>query len=331
VVGVGPWHSGPWRAAPAVVARLRALLSQADVVHVHGLLNPVSSGAARLVLSHGVPLVIGPFGTLSHYTFMHRRATVKSLYFRYVDAPNLQGAAAIHFTTTAERDEAAWHGLDLSRRAHVVPPPYGNWVQRSDATAGDSQTTVLFLGRLHPKKGVDVLLDAWPDVRARCPAARLVIAGEGDRRYKAKLRRQAASFGRVAQSIDFVGFIRGAAKAACLAGSSLCVLPSQHENFGIVVLDAVAAGVPVIVAPNVQLASWVTAHGLGLVVDRTPAAVADAIVRVLTDDALRARVRACGAAAVARDFAPESVAPALQAMYDAARSSAAAPPGRERR
>ena len=71
-----------------------------------------------------VPVVIGPFGTMSRYTFAHRRTMAKRMYFRAVDAPNLRRAAAIHFTTTAEREEARWHGIDFGDRAHVVPPPY---------------------------------------------------------------------------------------------------------------------------------------------------------------------------------------------------------------
>jgi glycosyltransferase involved in cell wall biosynthesis len=324
LVAVGSGSAGTWRSAPAVVTQLRAMLSDADVVHVHGLLNPISSGAARAALHRDRPLVIGPFGTLSRYTFEHRRSVAKRLYFRSIDAPNLRRAAAIHFTTAAEREEAQWLGIDFGHRAHVVPPPYVNWVRRPDTAVADRGATVLFLGRLHPKKGVDVLLDAWPDVHARRSDVRLVIAGAGDSRYETALRARAASLGRAAPSVSFVGFVRGSIKAEHLLRSSVCVLPSQHENFGIVVLDAIAAGVPMVLTPDVHLAPWVAAHGLGRVAERTPAAVADAIIAVLADDALRARVRMCGAAAVARDFAPASVAPSLRAMYDAAQSSGGA-------
>jgi glycosyltransferase involved in cell wall biosynthesis len=314
----GSVSGGSWRNAPAVMSRLRNLLATADVVHVHGLLNPVSSGAARAALRHGRSLVIGPFGTMSRYTFTHRRSMAKRLYFRAIDAPNLRRAAAIHFTTAAEQEEARWTGIDFDGRAHVVPPPFCAPAAFGAAAAGGSGSTVLFLGRLHPVKGVDVLLDAWPAVRARRPEAHLVIAGRGTARYESALRAQAAGLGRDAASIAFVGFVQGADKSARLASASAWVLPSRHENFGIAVLEAVAAGVPVVVAPGVQLAPWVASKGLGVVADRTPASVAAAVLRVLDDAAMRTRARTDGATLAVQEFGPVAVAPKLRAMYEAA-------------
>jgi glycosyltransferase involved in cell wall biosynthesis len=323
LIEAGPVGAGPWGAAPAVLARLRALLPSVDLVHVHGLLNPLSSGAARLARDRR-PVVIGPFGTLSRYTFSYRRAAAKRWYFRFADAPNLRGAEALHFTTDAERDEAAWHGIEFGSRAHVVPPPYRGSAPATPAAGvpGDAPT-VLYLGRLHPVKGIDLLIDAWPSVRARSPRARLVIAGSGPPAYEAMLRTRAASLGVHADSVGFPGFVQDADKARWLATAAACALPSRHENFGIAMLDAVAAGVPTVVTPGVQLAPWIEAQGVGVVSDRSTEAVALALVRVLNDAPLRARVRACGAASVARDFGPAAVAPALRAMYDAALNAGA--------
>jgi glycosyltransferase involved in cell wall biosynthesis len=319
VTQAGPPAGGLWRSGGAVVAcaaeRLKA--GGADIVHVHGLLNPISSGAAKAALAGGVPVVIGPFGTMSRYTFAHRRTIAKRMYFRAVDAPNLRRAAGLHFTTAAERDEARWHGIDFGTRAHVVPPPYRD-VQPAGARSASGAPTVLFLGRLHPVKGVDILLDAWPAVRARHPGARLIVAGQGTPHYEAELRSLAAALGADASSVEFPGFVRGAEKMASLAAASVCVLPSLHENFGISVLDSVAAGVPIVVTPGVQLAPWVARREAGLIAERTASAIADAVGEALGDAALRERVARCGAALVDADFAPRTIAPALRAMYDAA-------------
>jgi glycosyltransferase involved in cell wall biosynthesis len=284
---------------------------------VHGLLNPISSGAARAAINRGIPVVIGPFGTMSRYTFAHRRTVAKRMYFRAVDAPNLRRAAGLHFTTPAEREEAKWHGIDFGTRAHVVPPPYRGARASDHRPAAPASPSVLFLGRLHPVKGVDVLLDAWPAIRAAHPGARLTIAGQGTPQYEAELRARAARLGADAASVAFPGFVRGADKVAHLAAAQVCVLPSLHENFGISVLDSVAAGVPIIVTPGVQLAPWVGRREAGVVTERSAGAVADAVGRVLGDAALRERVARCGAAVVEADFAPRAVAPALRAMYDA--------------
>jgi glycosyltransferase involved in cell wall biosynthesis len=293
-------------------------MGRADVVHVHGLLNPISSGAARAGIRHDVPVVIGPFGTMSRYTFAHRRTVAKRMYFRAVDAPNLRRAAGLHFTTPAERDEARWHGIDFGTRAHVVPPPYRGARAASHQPAQPTSPSVLFLGRLHPVKGVDVLLQAWPAIRSAHPGARLTIAGQGAPDYEAELRSRAAALGADASSVLFPGFVRGAEKTAHLAAAQVCVLPSLHENFGISVLDSVAAGVPIVATPGVQLASWIVRRETGLVAERSAVAVADAVGRALDDAGLRERVARCGAALVETDFAPRAVAPALRAMYDAA-------------
>jgi glycosyltransferase involved in cell wall biosynthesis len=294
---------------------VRRLARDADVVHVHGLLNPVSSGGAGAALARHRPVIIGPFGTLSRYTFTHRRAVAKQLYFLTMDAPHLRRAAAVHFTTAAERDEAAWHGIDFSGRAYVVPPPWRP-VTRGPAAPRTGET-VLFLSRLHPKKGLELLLEAWPAVRRARPAARLVIAGTGAPRYEVAVRQAADGIA----GIEFVGFVAGEAKAAQLSAADVFVLPSFNENFGIAVLEAVAAGLPVIVSPGVQLAPWVELRGVGRVAPRRVEALAQAIDGALGDAPLRTRVAQCGADFVVDDFGSARVAPALLSMYTAAYST----------
>jgi glycosyltransferase involved in cell wall biosynthesis len=299
-----------------VPSLVRRLAPAHDVVHVHGLLNLVSSGAAGAALARRRALVIGPFGTLSRYTFTHRRAVAKQLYFRAIDAPHVRRAAAVHFTTTAERDEAAWHGIDFTGRAHIVPPPWrGTSRSPGPVHAGE---TVLFLSRLHPKKGLELLLESWAAVRRARPAARLVIAGSGEPAYEATVRRAAGAL----DGVEFAGFVAGDAKVACLAAADVFVLPSFNENFGVAVLEAVAAGLPVVVSPGVQLAPWVESRGVGRIAPRTAEALASAIEGALRDAALRARVAQCGPEFVADDFGPARVAPALLSMYAAACATA---------
>jgi glycosyltransferase involved in cell wall biosynthesis len=315
IVGARAAGQGPWAGAPAALRAVARELPRADLVHVHGLLNPTSSLAARLAIAAGRPVVIGPFGTMSRYTFSHRRAFAKHLYFRLLDARNLRGASALHFTTAAEREEAVGHGIDANGRSYVVPPPYDVAADEARPPATSAVPVVLFLGRLDPKKGVDVLLDSWSHVIDECPTAQLRIAGSGPARYTDALRRRAGTMLRGIASVQFLGFVGGADKSRHLRDASVLVLPSQHENFGIAVLDAVAAGVPVIVAPGVQLAPWVVEQEVGRVVERSPTVLARTILDVLRDTALRQRVAAVGRDVVARAYGPSVVAPALEAMY----------------
>lgn len=288
-----------------------------NAVHVHGLLNLVSSRAAHSALRIGRPLVVCPFGTLSRYTVAHRRSWQKRLFFKALEYPNLRRAAAVHFTTSTERDEASWHGLDLGDRAFVVPPP---WRSLPEMRGGDRASTqedlVLFLSRLHPVKGLEVLLDAWPRIRAASPGARLIIAGDGEPSYARSVRARAVHKGGEGAGITLAGFVSGTAKDELWQRADVFVLPSQHENFGMVVVEALARGIPVVLSPEVQLSSFVERHQLGVIARREPVALAEAVIGALRDASLRERVAAIGPSLVATEFSPAVVGQQLYDMYE---------------
>lgn len=320
VTTLGAVGRGPLATSPAMLRWLDERAGEYDLVHVHGLLNLVSTLAARRVSKAGRPFVVRPFGTLSRFTFEHRRSSAKRVYFRALDAPALRRAGAVHYTTEEERDEAEWHGLGLAERAHVVPPP---WVPTDASPARDAGRpgrAVLFLSRLHPKKGIELLLDAWPLVRRRIPDAELVLAGSGEPDYVARLEARGMHIGGAGAGVRFAGFVAAGAKADAFDRADVFVLPSFHENFGVAVLEAVAAGLPVVVSPDVQLASFVSRHGLGIVSPRETGALADALVDALGDAALRARSAREGPTLVREHFSPETVGAGLATMYEAALS-----------
>jgi len=303
--------SGAFLAAPTLQSWLRRHGSDFDVVHVHGLLNPVSSLASRRCIRNGWPLVIRPFGTLSPFTFAHRRGLLKRAYMALLEGPNLRRASAIHFTTNAERDASTWHSIDWGERSWVVPPPWiGAPATRRSSTA--ESATVLFLSRLHPVKNVELLLTAWPLVLHHAPTARLVIAGDGEPAYVRQLHERARG---LESSVTFAGHVEGAAKEQLLSAAAVFVLPSFHENFGVAVLEALAAGIPAVITAEVQLYEFVSEHSLGVVSEPSAASFANAIIQSLTDHVLRERCSADGPQLVARYFSPSAVGDALLQMY----------------
>jgi glycosyltransferase involved in cell wall biosynthesis len=175
----------------------------------------------------------------------------------------------------------------------------------------DTQT-VLFLSRLHPVKRVELLLDAWSEIERRLPNAQLVIAGDGEPSYVARLRARAESLG---NSVTFAGYVEGDAKHALLQSARVFVLPSLHENFGIAVLEALAGGLPVVISPEVQLSTFVSEHSLGVVSEGTRTALAESIVSALEDRVLRERCRKQGPALVSRYFSPHAIGAQLLDMY----------------
>ena len=313
---------GHMKVSPGMLRVIARASRTYDAVHVHGVFNLVSDLAARAAVRAGAAVVVRPFGTLSRYTFEYRRGWAKRLYYRLLEAPTLARAAAVHFTTDTEREEADRPGMRLGAKGIVVPPPW----DAAPATLRTPRTeprTVLFLSRLHPVKAVDALLDAWPVVQRQLPDAKLVIAGDGIPEYASRLRERVLRYPGGSRSISMPGFVNGAEKERCLAEADVFVLPSHHENFGIAVLEAIAAGLPVVVSPDVQLASFVEEHRLGRVSDRAPAELAANILAVLEDRVLRDRCAREGAAIIHRTFAPAVVGARLRELYRVAAERAA--------
>jgi glycosyltransferase involved in cell wall biosynthesis len=177
------------------------------------------------------------------------------------------------------------------------------------ALVGDSPF-LLFLGRLNWKKGLDRLLAAL----ALAGTARVVIAGGDDQGYRTALERVVADLG-IQSRVTFVGPVEGDNKAALLGNARALVLPSYSENFGNVVLEAMAAGCPVIVTPEVGVADMVAASGVGLVAAGEPSALAASLSTLMADPGLARRMGAQGRVVAAAQFSWEAAAERMERCY----------------
>lgn len=296
-----------------------------DLAVVHVLLHPISSSAARIARHHGVPYLLVPHGTLSDYTFEHRRTWLKRAYFQIVERGTLRGAAAVRFTADTEVDEAPSWGRNTSVR--VIAHPFESRVRGFEPLDPDSHR-VLFLSRFHPVKGLDVLLPAFRHLRERIPDAELVLAGAGTEAYEARIRDEIHSLG-LAEAVRLPGFVEGEEKARLLAESSVFVLPSHQENFGVAIVEAMDAGLPVVISCGVGIWRQVEGAGAGLVVHRGPKAVADALAALLSDPERRRRMGASGRELVKTRFAPERIGRELRILYRDAAATGDRPAGRK--
>lgn len=303
-----------WITAPGMWRWLKKSGKTYDVIHIHGLFNPVSSFSATICRKRGFPYVIRPFGTLSGYTFSRNR-WFKKPWFQFIDKPNLNGADGIHFTTEAEFREANRLGIPLEKKKWVVPPPFRGEMS-GDITSEDKfkEPVCLYMSRLHPIKNIEVLLHAWSDVSNKIPKAKLLIAGSGDKSYEQSLQKLANNLN-LSDSVEFKGFVTGNEKSDLLKKSWVFALPSQHENFGIAVLEAIAAGLPVVISPEVQLADFVKATDTGQVVPREPKEIADEIIQLFKDEDYRNRMTTKGPEEVEKAFSLEKVGRQLNEMY----------------
>ena len=162
---------------------------------------------------------------------------------------------------------------------------------------------VLFVARLDPVKGLELLLDAFRMVRESYPRTVLVVAGSGDDAYERTLHQRARGL-----DVVWTGFLDHAAKAAALADADIFVAPSQSESFGLAAVEALAAGVPTVMTEGVGIAGEVAASGAGVVVAPQPKALAEAITRVLGDAELAARLSSRGAALAQSRYRSDAVA-----------------------
>jgi glycosyltransferase involved in cell wall biosynthesis len=288
-----------------------------DVVHIHSLFLFPQFAAYRGARKGGVPYVVSPRGSLDPY-LRQRSRPVKAIADALWQRGMLDGASALHLTS----DEEARLVRDVARRVPRAVIPNGiRWSDYQDLpragefrAGGDDAPVVLYLGRLSHKKGLDVLIRAFAIARRAIPDARLVIAGPDDEALQPALEAIAAHEG-VAAHVMFTGMLRGREKLAALAAARVWALPSHSENFGIAVLEAMAAGLPVIVSPGVNIAPEIAAAAAGVVCEQTAEAFGAEIAALLRDDARRTVLGEQGRA-FARQYDWDAVAPRLAAMYE---------------
>jgi glycosyltransferase involved in cell wall biosynthesis len=291
-------------------------VSSYDVVHIHATLSTNSSFCAWAARRHGVPYVIRPLGTLSIYTFTNTHVLRKKIYLKAVDRRLINGAYALHFTARQEQEKAA--RLRLEAKPVVIPLPFSKTDYQR--TSNRKAANILYLSRIHPKKGLDLLLPAFEKVSREFPEARLIVAGAGEPEYENALRRKIDEYG-IADLVSFPGFVEGAAKEKLLCESGIFALPSHEENFGVAIIEALAEAIPVVITRGVDTWHDVELYGSGIVAEQTVDGVADALVRLLRDADLRKGMGVSGQRQVGELYAPERVGARLVELYKAAKGT----------
>ncbi|NJK36686.1 MAG: glycosyltransferase [Oscillatoriales cyanobacterium SM2_3_0] len=222
-----------------------------DLAHIHALFSPVSSFSAAIARQRQLPYILRPLGTLDPAD-LKKKKQLKQLYAQVLERPNLAGAAAIHFTSAeeariSERFGVTTQGLVLP--LGVEPLPIDPGIPKSEAVP-----TILFMSRIEPKKGLEILIGALEQVLARGIQFQLVLAGSNaqDPSYEAQIQTRIHN-SPLAHHTHLPGFVTGDEKVKLLQQADVFVLPSYYENFGIAVAEAMVAGVPVVISKGVQI------------------------------------------------------------------------------
>ncbi len=315
-----------WRYSPLLAPWLRENAGHYDAVIVNGLWNYAAFGASRVLPGGPVPYYVFTHGMMDPWfrrTYPLKHAA-KQLFWTVGEGRLMAGATSVLFTTEEERLLARGQFLDHSYRETVVgygaaapPPPTPDQTEafRAAAPALRDRPYLLYLSRIHEKKGCDLLIEAFARARNRAgvgdPDLQLVMAGPGSPVLIQSLKHLAERLG-VAKHVHWTGMLTGDAKWGAFHGAEAFVLTSHQENFGVVVAEALACGLPVLISDKVNIWREVDQARAGLVRPDTLDG-ATSLIRdwLATPPEARRETAERGKALFARRFDIRAVGPAL--------------------
>lgn len=302
-------------------AELREIINQYDVVHLHSMWSTANPQVSAICKQAGKPYVLSVHGMLDDWC-MSQRKLKKLMYMKTWGRCLLRDASVVHCTAQAELDQAsAWF---TPSKGMVVPLPFDldEYIDMpAPELAYESFTgldrdlpKVLFLSRIHYKKGIDRLIKASAILNRRGVDHQLVIAGTGDKPYVNEMKALVQSEGVEGHSY-FLGFASGQAKIALLGLCDVFALPTSQENFGFVFFEALAAGTTVLTTKGTDTWPEIEQSGGGVIVDNSPEAFATALERIVCSRDEYAAKGQCAREWVYREMSVDKVRDQYQQMY----------------
>lgn len=313
-------HIPGWQWSPALSRALAKEVEWADVVNIHTVWSYVTWAGARASFAARVPYILRPCGMLDVWS-MAQNQWKKKLYAAMIEGRNIRKAAALWFTSEEERNSARSFNygasdfvipLGVSVSDYLNPPAPGTFRKRF--LSSSNERILLFMGRINPVKQLDLLIRSFAQLVDEFSDTVLVIAGPDENEHTKQLKSLTDSLG-INEKVLFTGGLQKADVVAALFDAECFILPSLHENFGVAVVEAMAAGTPVIVSDRVGLAQFVSESRSGMVTKADLESFTSSIRFMLDNPVLAAEMGMRGRELALRHFNWETLVPRITAAY----------------
>jgi glycosyltransferase involved in cell wall biosynthesis len=305
-------------ASAAMRRWLRSEIETYDALHVHSVYSVISIDAMRIAAQRGVPYILRPAGSLDKFD-LRKKALIKYTMAARPVRKMLANSSAIHCTSQMEAQNMETFGAAV--KTIVLPIPVTMPCQTGDGTRfrlthnlAGRDFIWLFLSRIDYKKGLEILIPAFARLLVSFPHAKLVIAGADSEGYERKVRRWVEACG-IPDAVVFCGLLQAQEKQDALAASDCFVLPSLNENFGVSIVEALGAEIPVVISENVYISKQISERNAGWICGYSTESLRETMANVMKNPAelLSKKRNAKGAAAM---YSAEAVVQSYRNLYD---------------
>lgn len=332
-----------WQFSLPLTKALKKDIRSFDLIYIVSVWNYPVAAASYYARKYNVPYVISPVGSLYSETMQHK-SWKKLPYLTLIAKRDLKAASAIHYTTDDEATKCHT-ALSLKNKSFIVPnglflneyndlPPKGN-IKKKYPHLKDKKI-VLFLGRVNWKKGLDILIEAFGDLKAKRDDIHLLIVGNDEANYAAEVKQMIMQAGlkyidmgidstdsnslnieEISQAdITFTGMLKDRSKLEAFTGSDVFVLSSYSENFGMSVIEAMACGTPVIITDNVGIYREVQKNRAGVVIENSSENLINSLSTLLDSDSEREEISKNGKKLVDEYYNISDVADKMIESFD---------------
>jgi len=311
-----------WQFSLSLTAALRKNLKLFDIVYIVSIWNYPIAIAAYYCRQFKKPYIISPRGLLYPYA-IGKKSWKKWPYYQLITKKDLQGAAAIHYTTRDE-SERCHLALGLKNTAVVIPngidlcefkdlPSKEKLRQRYPAIK--DKKVILFLGRINRKKGLDILIEAYSVLAKKRNDVHLLIVGNDEAGYIRKVKKWVRGYG-IEKGVTFTGMLTGKEKLEAYAGSDIFTLPSYSENFAIATVEAMACGMPIVISNKVGICEEIKKNRVGIVVNTNAESLYNGINFLLENPELKTGMAINGRRFIEERYDINKVADMMIQVYD---------------